>query len=417
MQKNKVFLRSISAKKMNEHQDNSINQILQNVVPFEKLYKTKLNDAINEFTVRRNILVRKSFFQMLLSVAGVIAGTIFLSYGLKMAGYSGSISIMFFTFLSVLLFTFITNKIFKNSMMDTVRAVLVIGYFGLLVAGFILMAKVQNEHKFFTLYHFSFMFSLFVVGVLFSKSIIKLIERYRKDYREIILQKLVNGFDEDIIYTPEIGITEEEYNYAEFPDYKRSNRKNYKFISHNLIEQYECKPQFKCSTIGVTPLIIIFTNKELKGTTIIKPNLGQHAITKAITKLNMLMEGDDPLVEIDHPEFNEYFRAHSNYPDETKEILTPDFLNRLVAIQEKLMPESLKSMASSYNLGVQFSLSIKNEVIYIFPNFQEGERVIGAATMFKLPNFWRSTNYKKRLEKDYMYLHNIYEIVNELKFE
>lgn len=414
---------------MNNNQNLTEAQSPINIPAFDDIYDSQLASDVAHI-IETNSFPQKLRSHIIYTIIGVFAGTFFLIIVMTIAGFADK---SWLAAIPIFMVIFLASAI--DNQYQNIRAVLIIGYFFMNFLGIFPTFKLVDMGMTSAgMYYFCFMMSVFVGIIFFYRRLKAPYQEYLHSSDEKytnILKKLVKAFDENMTYTPEHGISKQEFMAAQLFYHEGKT-----YRAYNLVERTQGQPQFKFSHVYLNegkkkslkavqdmemPIDSIFIiadiEKELQGITVIKPKNVVGSIARDLA--NKIWKSDDnkTLVDIEHDEFNKHFTVHSDYPLESMEILTPDFMERLMALQRKILPDSLKKGGelNPHSAMLNLSISIQNKKIYLYPNLQEGKRIILPVKIFKVPKSWKQANIRNRLKKDYEYLQKIFEIVTELQ--
>ncbi len=421
---------------MNDNQNlTEIPQTPKKPLPFHRIYNTHLGQEVARITTTKSIFRHQLLKPIMKVSAGVLLLALILFFLITKAGYKNELFIMITPIIMIGALPIIMDKQDMK-----LRGILIIGFFAVNLMGLLLMSTLNKMGvTYATTLYFSCAVSLFV-GVIFFyytyrkrlwEASQKQAENFHKQYANI-LTKLLKAFDENMTYKPDNGISEQAV-----IDSQLFYRERKIYESYNLVE-HQGQPQFSFAHIHLQPMekkslkdiqdnsiipidgifIIVDIEKELQGITVIKPKNMVSSIAKDLIGKIWKNDDDKTLVDIEHDEFNKHFTVDSDYPLESMEILTPDFVERLMALQKKILPVFARGGKSqAYSSMVNFSISIQNKKMYIYPNFLKNKRTLTPVKIFASTVSKNAETIRKRLKDDYEYLQKIVEIVKELRIK
>lgn len=193
-------------------------------------------------------------------------------------------------------------------------------------------------------------FSFFIAGIIaLSTFIYKYFRKeYAREFKLQVIKPLIGKIDEDLVYSPNLHVSKSLFNRSmlfKFPD---------KFNGNDLIlgEIDEVKIQFsdvhaqkkykdnkgrtRYSTIFQGLFIIAQFNKNFSGSTIVLPDFAQNSFGDLIGSwLQSKNPNRDELIKLDNPEFEKEFVVYSNDQIESRYILTPSLMERILEFQKK----------------------------------------------------------------------------------
>ena len=171
--------------------------------------------------------------------------------------------------------------------------------------------------------------------------------RYNEQYKEHVINLLLNGIDENLEYKPLIGIQRWLYQESKF------EKSSYLFHSEDLIEGTIDKKHFM-------RFAEVCINTDYTETNIFEGLFGAiNCIKDTKTEIRVYNNHTSidslalkiPKVEIDSTEFKKYFNVYSKDKIKTFQILTSDVMSEMVKFSEEY--------------DIKFDIIIRNYKIYI----------------------------------------------------
>lgn len=388
-----------------ENIPNAQTQPIENLIPsFDNLYDNNLVHSIEKFDLERRKLHRFMGFALL----GTMALSVILFLFVRHVENPGYVFLTSFLLLFVVMI--VSSFVIPEGRPPGYKATLLIGYFLLFFATSLLFGYLDKQG--FTtaaLLVSAMMISISLGVLLFVLS--KRALHYAHQYQELVLAPLVEHTVANARYMPNEKISEQT-----FMDSEILQTSFKKYDGYDLIEsQYE-HINFELSTVMMTTKAgkkstrhryIFLTgnlNKTLSGTTTIEDNkfsgLGKFGkFMSNITNMNSFP------IETGNPEFEKYFKVYSTYPEESKGLLTPAFMDRLIGIANKLKhPKSPKTPI------LFFKLKLENQKLYMGFSFIGGN----SPSIFLSPRMIGKIDQREVLQKNHERLGIILNMIDDL---
>jgi len=388
-----------------ENIPNAQTQSIENSTPsFDNLYDNNLVHSIEKFDLERRKLHRFMGFALL----GTIALSVILFLFVRHVENPGSVILT--SFLLFFIVMIVSSFIMPEGRPPGYKGALLTGYFLLLFAASLLLGYLDKQgFTIGTLFVSTFMISisLGVFLIVLSKRAL----HYTHQYQELVLTPLVEHTVANARYMPQQKISEQT-----FMDSEILQKPFRKYDGYDLIEGKHKHINFEFSNVMMKTKggknskqhqYIFLTgnlNKTLSGTTTIEDNkfsgLGKVGkFMSNITNMNSFP------IETDKPEFEKYFKVYSTYPEESKGLLTPAFMDQLIRIANELKhPKSPKTPI------LFFKLKLENQKLYMAFSFNGGN----SPNIFLTPRMVGKVDQRKVLQKNYDRLGIIMSMIDDL---
>ncbi len=387
-------------------------------LPFNELFDTELAPAVQDF-----LKIRGEFRQKLVSraglaliVIGILTVLLYMRWGSSMPGF-GTIVLIWFFITFVMLVTAFIIPIFWEEYRFKVGAL--IGYFLFSFIIFWLKSVLVGSGGsmiFSALMSFVLAIPAGLIPYAFFHDKQKVL--YEHAYREVVVKKLVEGTDKNAVYEPDTNFAEDEFFDSDIFGIGQFFIGKHK--GHDLVDtkvgstvfrffSLQSKTITKNKNIFQGVFLIGDLNREFEGSTSITPNIvGKGKIGNMVAQF---MGGDKAFFETDNDEFEKYFKAYTDYPHEAEEILSPNFMERVIGFREKISDYTGATIgAAMYTL----KLNIKYQQIYMAFDFSKGKRMITKKRLFGLPKLVRSTDFRALLVQSHEKLERTIEIMQDL---
>lgn len=204
-----------------------------------------------------------------------------------------------------------------------------------------------------------FFMQLAIVGVIILIISIFMAAKYNGNYaryyKQHVIKLALQDYDKNLVYSPDQGISSEEYRYAHFESYDRYHSEDK--ITGNLdglpfvISDVHTEDRREDSD-GDTYYVTLF-NGPVAILTLEKPTNIQVSIIDNSLKL---FSGDTYL-EMDNPEFEEFYDVYSNDKIKAMRFLTPSVTNKILDLRNKY--------------DVHFEIKLLDQLVYF--RFHIGE--------------------------------------------
>ena len=174
--------------------------------------------------------------------------------------------------------------------------------------------------------------------------------KYRKNFKEKVVSKVINLIDPDYNYNPDRHIEVNEFNDSKLFTTKADRCNGDDFISGKIentdFKFSELNAQYKSTTTEngrtKTEWHTIFSglffhadfNKHIQGTTYVLPDTAEKLLGKFGQKFQKSFSRGE-LVKLENPEFEKLFVVHSSSQVEARYILTPVMMEAMVNISKK----------------------------------------------------------------------------------
>ncbi len=384
---------------------NTQTQPIENFIPsFDSLYDNNLAHSIEQFDVERQKLHRFIGFIVL----GLIPLSAVLFLCLRHIENPGSVFLA--SFLLVIIVLLVSSSVIAEGRPSRYKGILLISYFLLFFVTSLLYGYL-NRQGFRTgeLLVAVLMISISIGVLLFVFS--KRASRYARQYQELVLAPLIEHTKANIRYMPQEMISEQT-----FMDSEMLQKSFRKYDGYDLIEIEYKHINFDISNVMMTArsgknnarheyiFLVGDLNKTLSGTTTIEPNkfsgLGKVGkFMSNITNMNSFP------IETDNSEFERHFKVYSTYPEESKGLLTPAFIDRLLKIADKLKHTKSPKIPIFF-----FKLKLENQRIYMLFNFNGGN----SRSIFLTPRMIGKVDQREVLQKNHERLGIIMNIIDDV---
>jgi len=385
---------------------------------FSELFDTELAPAVQDF-----LQIRDEFRQKLASRAGlaliaigVVAVLLYMKWGTSAPGFGTMLLIWIFIILATFATSFLLPIMWEEYRF---KVGALFGYFLFSWVFFALKGSLVGSGEsmvFSALMCFVLAIPAGLIPYAFFHDKQKVL--YEHTYREIVLKKLVEGTDENAIYEPDTNFAEDEFMDSDVFGIGQFFIGKYK--GHDLVDTKVGATVFRFFSLQTKTIrknenmfqgvfLIGDLNREFEGSTTITPNIvGKGKIGNMLAQF---MGGNKTFFETDNAEFEKYFKAYSDYPYEAEEILSPDFMKRMIGFREKI------SDYTGATIGVAMytlKLNVKYQQVYMAFDFSEGKRMISKKRLFGLPKLVRSTDFRTLLQQSHKRLEKTMEIMQDL---
>lgn len=385
---------------------------------FSELFEAELAPAIQDF-----LDIRKEFRQKLMSRAGlallaigVVTILLYMKWGTSAPGF-GAMTLLWFVIIFITFATSFLLPIFWEEYRFKVGAL--IGYFLFSWVFFALKGSLVGSGGsmvFSALMCFVLAIPVGLIPYAFFHDKQKALYEYT--YREIVVKKLVEGTDENAIYEPDTNFAEDEFFDSDVFGIGQFFIGKYK--GHDLVDTKVGDTVFRFFSLYTKTIrrnknmfqgvfLIGDLNREFEGSTTVTPNLvGRGKFGSIVAQF---MGGNKTFIETDNAEFEKHFKAYSDLPYEAEEILSPNFMERMLGFREKISDHIGATIGMSmYTLR----LNVKYQQVYMAFDFSEGKRMISKKRLFGLPKLVRATDFRTLLQKSHEKLEKTMEIMQDL---
>jgi hypothetical protein len=167
------------------------------------------------------------------------------------------------------------------------------------------------------------------------------------DFKRQLIEPIIHFISPDLTYQPNnfIGIDSFERSRLFMTSIDRYNGDDYVFgqIDKTQFWFSEVKAEYKTTTSkGQTQWHTIFKglffvadfNKHFEGSTVVLPNrLGRGSLARILQKMNLTRR--EKLIKLEDPEFNKYFVVYGDDQIESRYVLSPSLMQRLIDFRKK----------------------------------------------------------------------------------
>lgn len=167
------------------------------------------------------------------------------------------------------------------------------------------------------------------------------------DFKRQLIEPIIHFISPDLTYQPNnfIGIDSFERSRLFMTSIDRYNGDDYVFgqIDKTQFWFSEVKAEYKTTTSkGQTQWHTIFKglffvadfNKHFEGSTVVLPNrLGRGSLARILQKVNLTRR--EKLIKLEDPEFNKYFVVYGDDQIESRYVLSPSLMQRLIDFRKK----------------------------------------------------------------------------------
>jgi len=196
-----------------------------------------------------------------------------------------------------------------------------------------------------------------IVALILGSSYIK---KYKRTFKDVVIAPLIKAIDPALSYSKEACISREKYMeskiFLSHPDVYKGEDYVWGMVNKTMIEFSELFTQYKThDSKGRTQYHTIFKglfmiadfHKDFKGRTVVLPDYSEKSfgfVAKFFQKMNLMR---DQLVYMEDPVFEKEFKVYSNDQVESRYILSPDMLSRMVQFKKKMGRQVHFSFVSS----------------------------------------------------------------------
>ncbi len=200
----------------------------------------------------------------------------------------------------------------------------------------------------------SCLLSLPVVVTAFAFAYRQLTKEYKEEFKKQVITAIVNFFDSSLQYDPHGLVSESQFLQSGLfnasPDRYRGEDRVSGLLDKTRIEFSEVHAEYKSQIVDSdgathTSWHTIFKglffvgdfNKQIKGTTVVLPDVAEHLFgglgkfLQNIQKIGRYRE----LITLEDPAFEKYFVVYGDDQDEARYILTPNLMERIVSFRER----------------------------------------------------------------------------------
>jgi hypothetical protein len=202
-----------------------------------------------------------------------------------------------------------------------------------------------------------FVFGYFLLaGIFYSEGIRKSREKYESTFSDTLVRGLISFMDPDFEYDPDEGIPEAGFNFSNI------FRGSMSYYSSDLVKGIIKDTYVKFSYVDASMhgdafkglFFILESNKEINGE-LYAITRDSHSLKSEI--VNKLHVARPPFIRMDDADFNYRYAVYGTDPIETRYILTPAFMQRLLDFGNKTKEEVNLSYVKG---GMFLSLSTRD---------------------------------------------------------
>lgn len=167
------------------------------------------------------------------------------------------------------------------------------------------------------------------------------------DFKKQLIERIIHFISPDLSYQPKnyIGVDTFERSRLFMTSIDRYNGDDYVFgqIDKTQFWFSEVKAEYKTTTSkGQTQWHTIFKglffvadfNKHFEGSTVVLPNrLGRGSLARILQKVNLMRR--EKLIKLEDPEFNKYFVVYGDDQIESRYVLSPSLMQRMIEFRKK----------------------------------------------------------------------------------
>lgn len=175
---------------------------------------------------------------------------------------------------------------------------------------------------------------------------------YKADYKNKIISEIIKFVDPSLAYNPQSGIARSKYMmsgiFTRAPDRFHSEDHIYGVMGKTQIEFSELHSEYKTETTDKNGhkreqwhtifkgiFIIADFNKEFKGRTVVLPDFAEKFLGFIGQKLQSWNFTRDQLIKLEDPEFEKLFVVYGIDQIESRYILTPSLMRRMIEFNTK----------------------------------------------------------------------------------
>ncbi len=172
---------------------------------------------------------------------------------------------------------------------------------------------------------------------------------FKSEYKKIVIGKLMQFIAPELVFTPNLFIAKSKYDFSKIflsnPDMYSGEDLVTGKIEKTQVEFCELHTQDRQTDHkGRTHYVTIFKglffiadfNKNLQGQTYVLSDFGERFLGLFGKMMQNINVGRPDVVRLEDPEFEKLFVVYASDPVEARYILSPSFMQRLVALRKKL---------------------------------------------------------------------------------
>lgn len=186
---------------------------------------------------------------------------------------------------------------------------------------------------------------------------------YRKAYKRQLGEIIINSFGADFKYLPDSGVPSSKYKESRLflKDYDKYDVEDYvqgklgetNFYFSELHTQYKTtttdskgRTRTQWHTIFKGLFLVANFNKKLTGQTVVLPDLAENLFGNLVGKFFQDKNIQrDQLVKLENVKFEKEFVVYSNSQVESRYILTPDMMERILKLKHKFQKSTFLSFS------------------------------------------------------------------------